>query len=139
MSTRVVRKPVLLTRERIEAITNLIVKDGLIASRAAALSGISARAHYEWMKKGEQDTDTDNVCHSLYAEYLQAVHKAEATIQQAWMKEIREHDGVRWQRIAWLLERRFRDEFSLFHGKEKKEETPTNTVVIVTDGAQAAI
>jgi len=135
----IVRKPKNLTKERMEAIAALIVKDGLLAVRAAALCGVSERAHYEWMQKGKVDSDGENNLNSIYAEYVLAIHQAEAHIQQSWMREIREHDGVRWQRLAWLLERRFRDEFSLFHGKEKKEETPANTVVIVTDGAQAAI
>jgi hypothetical protein len=47
------------------------------------------------------------------ADFADAVKKAEAKVRIALMKDIKEAGKKQWQAMAWILERRFPDEFAL--------------------------
>lgn len=97
---------------------------------AAEANGISERTLYSWLDEGARDLD--NNIESEYAEFLQAIKRAE-------MQKVMEHTDMiaakpeRWQADAWLLERRWHKHFGanaqvneLNHRLSKLEGEPTH-------------
>jgi len=135
-----VRRPVLCTKELIAKVVDRVTSDGLHPNRAAVACGVSPRAHYTWMAKGTADVTEDNECTSVYADYMMQLGKAESELQAYWMNQLKIAPTNQWQRYGWLLERRFRDEYSMYIKPEKKETSPdSKTVVVVSELAQASI
>lgn len=75
---------------------------------AAEANGITERCLYYWLDQGA--TDSDAGIDSEYAEFFQAIKRAE-------MQKVMEHTDMiaakpeRWQADAWLLERRWPKHF----------------------------
>jgi len=90
-----------------EAIQNAMVEaieGGNYATTAAEAAGIGKSTHYEWMEKGEQGIEP-------YAEYADAIKKAEAIAEQNAVKVIKEASRDNWTAGAWYLERKFPDKW----------------------------
>ncbi len=62
--------------------------------------GISHTTYFDWLKKGEEDK-------SPYAEFLDAVKKAESEAHVEYVAIVASHAPKQWQAAAWWLERRF--------------------------------
>ena len=85
--------------EIIKEISGYIV-DGYNQHDAAIMAGISEALFYEWMKNKIEFIEAIKKAHAEYKhEHLQIIRKA-AT-------------NGSWQASAWLLERRYKDEFAL--------------------------
>ena len=96
------------------------IADGLTDTSACALCGIDASTYYRWMREGKKDSD------GLLYHFYQAIKKANAERERSWVKHI--SDDPSWQSKAWLLERRFHDEW----GKKKdlEEKNQSNLEVV---------
>lgn len=98
-----------LTKELIEKAVK-IVERGNYYKVAIDVLGISEHTWYEWMRKGE--VDTNKGVNSLMAQFFQSIKKAEATaidrnlsiIQKAAMEG-------NWQASAWYLERKYPEQW----------------------------
>lgn len=98
-----------LTKELIEKAAK-IVERGNYYNVAIDVLGISERTWYEWMRRGE--VDTNKGVNSLMAQFFQSIKKAEATaidrnlsiIQKAGMEG-------NWQASAWYLERKYPEQW----------------------------
>jgi len=90
-----------------EAIQKAMVKSiegGNYASTAAEAAGIGKSTHYQWMEKGEQGIEP-------YAEYADAIKKAEAIAESNAVKIIQAAARENWTAGAWYLERKFPDKW----------------------------
>lgn len=99
-----------------EEIVNEIVgyvKEGLMYKDAYELAGISETTFYEWKKK--------------YKEFAEALKKAEPHLKRKNLMLIQKHADKTWQASAWILERRFPEEF----GNKDKEVSNNQPVIQV--------
>lgn len=119
------------------------IKLGLYPFRAAVACGISGPTHIAWMARGVEETDAEaNEATGRFGEYRMAIQAAEAEAQESLLVELRACDKAgAWQRFAWLLERRYKDEYA-----QAKDRTPAEddaatkkTVLIVTQASLEAI
>ncbi len=67
--------------------------------------------------------DTMNAWENEYSDFSVAVKKAELEQKASLVLEIRRAGREHWQANAWLLERRYPDEFSLHHRIETRGKT----------------
>ena len=80
------------------------IEGGNYATTAAEAAGIGKSTHYEWMEKGEQGIEP-------YAEYADAIKKAEAIAESNAVKVIKAASLENWTAGAWYLERKFPDKW----------------------------
>lgn len=90
---------------------------GAYIKTACDFAGISRETFYNWLKKGELETD------SKYADFLAQVNKTLAKAELHSLQKIKESE--QWQAHAWILERRFN---SRWGKREALEVTDENTV-----------
>lgn len=89
-----------LTPERQERICELL-RAGNYAGVAAKAAGIAESTFYAWIERGEKART------GAFAEFAEAVKKAEAEGETAALEIIQTAALESWQAAAWLLERRF--------------------------------
>ncbi len=77
------------------------VRQGLTREAAASLSGIAVSTLYDWQRK--------------FPEFYDAVKKAEAQLQASLVQHIEKASRKNWTAAAWLLERRFPEEWGRTH------------------------
>jgi len=88
-----------LTPELQEEIVKRIRAGNYIRVACQAV-GISHTSYFDWLKKGEEGI-------SPYAEFLDAVQKAESEAHVNYVAIVASHAPTQWQAAAWWLERRF--------------------------------
>ena len=66
--------------------------------------GIGVSTYFEWLKKGEEGRQP-------YAEFTDAIKKAEAEAHVNYVAIVASHAPNQWQAAAWWLERRFPDKW----------------------------
>ena len=88
--------------ETIQARMVQAIEGGNYAPTAAEYAGIGVSTHYDWLKKGETGE-------SPYAEYLEAIKKAEAVAEVRNVTLIQNAAANTWTAAAWYLERKHWD------------------------------
>jgi transposase-like protein len=99
-----VGRPTKLTEALVRDIAEAVA-EGMTYTLAAQLHGVTRKTLYNWLKAGE-DADGE----SPEAEFLHALKKAEAEGARVQLRRVRGGE-MNWQSGAWLLERRFRDDY----------------------------
>jgi hypothetical protein len=97
-------------KEKIEELCNYI-KSGLSQRDASSLAGIDEDSFCLWKKK--------------HSEFSEALKKAELKNKQRALILIQKAGESSWQAMAWYLERKYKDEFSLM---QKIEHTGDITI-----------
>lgn len=117
-------RPSDLTPERTRTICEAL-EQGLSDGLAAQLAGVAPSTLAGWKKRGADPQEVD------YVEFLTAYKKAEAKFAQAHLCLIAAAatDPKNWTASAWLLERRFPDDFGR---RERVEATVDARVNVVT-------
>ena len=89
----------------VEIITKVCnaVKLGMSIGRAATYAGISRQSYYDWRKLGKEKPD------SMYGLFLENIRKAESEAEIKLLIDIQKDEA--WQSKAWILERRFPNEW----------------------------
>lgn len=122
------RKPkVTITPE----ITKLIC-DGIAAgmTKKAAMEGIiSEPTFYAYLNKGEEDVNKGK--DSEYAKFFKQVKESERNFMEKNLRVIQEATASTWTAAAWLLERRFPDEY----GRNRLEITGKEGEPVQTENA----
>lgn len=88
------------------------IRQGRTQKDAAILSGISEAIFYEWLK------DSSKV------EFLECIKKAQSEFKKQLEIRVQKAADVTWQAAAWMLERRFKDDYALrteYTGKDGQE------------------
>ena len=92
-----------LTKELVDKFHALLSAGNYVVTACGSL-GVSQSAYYDWLKKGESAGE------GIYAEFEQAVKKAESIAEAKWMHQIGQ--DASWQSKAWLMERRYPERWS---------------------------
>ncbi len=80
------------------------IRAGNYIKVACQAVGISHTAYFDWLKKGQEGK-------SPYAEFLDAIKKAESEAHVNYVAIVASHAPKQWQAAAWWLERRFPDKW----------------------------
>lgn len=80
------------------------IRLGNYAPTAAEYAGIGVSTHYQWLEKGKQGV-------TPYAEYAEAIKKAEADAEVRNVALIQEAAKKNWTAAAWYLERKHYDKW----------------------------
>ena len=100
-----------------------------MTNRAAIEGLISEPTFYSYMNKGEEDASKGK--DSVYAKFFKAVKKAEKGFRMSHLKNIKAASESTWQASAFLLERRFPDEY----GRNRLEITGKDGEPVQTESA----
>lgn len=84
------------------------LRKGHYRETACALVGIHKDTFYEWIKKSENEERPD---YEIYADFADAVKKAEAEAEDKALKVITDATPLNWQAGAWYLERKYPDRY----------------------------
>ena len=87
---------------KITQIVKEALEDGQTIKTACQMSGICVSTFYQWMDKGEEGREE-------YVEFMETVKRAEPVIKKVLLDKIK--NAEQWQAAAWILERRFSDEW----------------------------
>lgn len=109
-------RPPKLNKEMIKDICGF-VENGSTFKDACILCDISETSFYDWKNKGIEDCKNKKV--TIYADFIESLKKAEIKFKAYHVQKIMQasQHPSHWTASAWLLERKFRDEF----GKDKQE------------------
>ena len=103
-----------------------LLRDGNTLRASANLCGVGARTLHEWMERGQQ-------AEPLYAQFFSAVSRARDSYKARLLRRI--HAANDWRAVAFLLERRFPDEFGRVADRqlpspEANQMPPTINVIV---------
>lgn len=99
-------RPCLLTKERQAQLMNAIA-DGVPLKQAAMLAGISYDSLNRWRARGEAFNAP-----LIFRQFCKALERANAKAMHRLVTNINEAGKSDWRASAWMLERRFGDEFA---------------------------
>lgn len=103
------------------------VSIGLSYTDAIRLAGIPERTFYQWKKNGENNK-------TPYKEFLQELKKAEAAFKAVHTQRLqRAAEAGTWQASAWLLERKFPEEYG--RSVHRVEQSGSLNVITASDVA----
>jgi hypothetical protein len=89
-----------------------LIRQGNYSGTAALLSGVGSRTFYRWMAQGRKAKS------GAFRQFWQAIKKAEAEAECAFVAGIHRASKTTWQAAAWWLERRY----PLRWGKREQEQ-----------------
>lgn len=105
----IIGRPTLLTKEIAEEIISYIEK-GSSDKDAYTMASVARSTFYNWIQKGEEDKKLKKK--TIYVDFLDKVKKAEAKFKAWHIANIQKSSKKQWQASAWLLERKFPEEFA---------------------------
>lgn len=98
-------RPTKLTPELQEKICKLIAATGCTVEGAAAAVDVAASTVYEWRSRGLIERK------GRFAEFAEALMRARAKSEAALVASIATAGKTDWRAAAWILERRFPDQY----------------------------
>lgn len=101
------------------------IANGMPANQALQAVGLGKSAYYDWIARGERDLKAGRK--TYLAEFSERIKRAESAFIATHLGNIAGHSEKAWQASAWLLERRFPEEFSL----RAKPATDQGLMVVV--------
>ena len=97
------RKTVLIDYVQAEIIKS--VAKGVPIKIAVKGAGVSESAYYVWIKRGEAGEKP-------FVEFMELIDKAKKDLAESCLDDIKKvRRGGTWQAAAWMLERKFREDF----------------------------
>ncbi len=128
-------RPSKMTPAATEAIATGI-RNALPYEDCAALGGISVGTYYRWMEAGAPVADDEEHPKPDFREFRETIDGAKARLKTELLANIRKagRDG-KWQADAWILERKFPDEFARVDRAivTGREDEPVEIVVRFAD------
>ena len=102
-----------LTRELIDSICTYI-ENGMTNKDAANLSDITEDTLYRWLREADEKDAQGNPVpkYARQRELKQAMEKSKATFKAYHVRTIIQASRKQWTASAWLLERKFPEEFA---------------------------
>jgi len=97
-------RPTKCTPKAIARIVRMLTLGGTINSACRA-GGIDPVTYYSWLKRGEEGEEP-------FVNFLNAVKEAQAVAEEKALRVISEAQLETWQAAAWLLERRYPEDWA---------------------------
>jgi len=107
-------RPSKLTPEVRAAICDAI-EAGCTLKAAARIAGVTDRTVSEWIRRGQAST------HGRYREFLRLLDGARARAERRLVSKVENAEGSGWRGPAWLLERRWRDDYGTKAQAERRK------------------
>ena len=104
-------RPTKCTPETIERLCE-ILRDGHTIKGACEGAGIAESSYYEWLERAKEGPP--------FSDFSAEVTRAQHAARDYLLTKIRTADD--WRAQAWIMERRFRDEFGKDAGQDKRRE-----------------
>ncbi len=111
MSTR--GRPLKINKDIIDQIC-LFIENGNSNKDAVVLAGVPESTFYNWKSRAVQLKDAERltwVRYEIYSYLLECIKKAEAKFRAYHISNINSAAKKEWQASAWMLERRYPNEF----------------------------
>lgn len=99
-------RPTLLNPSRQAALLEAI-EQGMPLKQAAAVAGMSYDTLNHWQKRGENESAPEE-----YRQFCQLLRRSQAVAMQVHLASICDAAKRDWRAAAWMLERRFPDDFA---------------------------
>ncbi len=108
------KRPTRLTKEVIEILATYI-ENGNFAQDACRLADVSESGYYKWLATGRAVIAGElkmTKANSLCVELVEAIKHADAKFKAYHVSNINKASKTVWQASAWMLERRFPEEYA---------------------------
>jgi len=111
------------------------IKNGNYIKTACLAAGISERAYYDWVARGENPKGGED---EIYVQFLQELKKAEAENITKNIQNIQDAGNrpQTWMASAWLLERKYPADFGR---RIELEVGPSKVLLALQEQAQRAL
>lgn len=107
-------RPIKLTEKLIKEVCTYI-ENGLSNIDACRMAGMSESAFYEYQQRGKNPEEKN----PIFEEFVESIKKALIKFKLYHLQKIRiAGDSGTWQASAWLMERKFKEEFGRFEKVE---------------------
>jgi len=93
---------------------------------AAQSGGIGESTLYDWMERGEKGERREQK--DIYVEFAKAIKEAESACFNAMLGRIQLAASTSWQAAAWLLERRYPQQFARTMKQQETWNEPAEVV-----------
>jgi len=123
-----VKRPTRLSKQLIEQIATYI-ENGNFAQDACKLADVSEAGYYKWLATGRAILDGElpkTKANALTVDLVEAIKHADAKFKAYHLSNINKASRTTWQASAWMLERRFPEEYG---------RRTDNAVKVEADGA----
>lgn len=123
-------RPSLITEEHVDR-ARAEVASGVSFEAVASRLGIGRSTLFEWIKRGEESDDPEDI----YARFAAEVRAGESDFEASMVESVTGESGKKgeWPRFSWMLERRFPTRYG---ARQKIEHTGADGGAIKVDAGK---
>lgn len=132
------KRPTRLTKQLIEQLATYI-ENGNFAQDACKLADVSEAGYYKWLATGRAILDGEvqkTKANALTVELVEAIKHADAKFKAYHLSNINKASRTTWQASAWMLERRFPDEYGRRAENAVKIESEGAVTIYIPDNSR---
>ena len=132
------KRPTRLTKPLIEQLATYI-ENGNFAQDACKLADVSEAGYYKWLATGRAILEGEiekTRANALTVELVEAIKHADAKFKAYHLSNINRASRTTWQASAWMLERRFPEEYGRRAENSVKVETEGAVTIYIPDNSR---
>lgn len=132
------KRPTRLTKLLIEQLATYI-ENGNFAQDACKLADVSEAGYYKWLATGRAILEGEiekTRANALTVELVEAIKHADAKFKAYHLSNINRASRTTWQASAWMLERRFPEEYGRRAENSVKVETEGAVTIYIPDNSR---
>ena len=132
------KRPTRLTKLLIEQLATYI-ENGNFAQDACKLADVSEAGYYKWLATGRAILEGEiekTRANALTVELVEAIKNADAKFKAYHLSNINRASRTTWQASAWMLERRFPEEYGRRAENSVKVESEGAVTIYIPDNSR---
>jgi len=132
------KRPTRLTKLLIEQLATYI-ENGNFAQDACKLADVSEAGYYKWLATGRAILEGEiekTRANALTVELVEAIKHADAKFKAYHLSNINRASRTTWQASAWMLERRFPEEYGRRAENSVKVESEGAVTIYIPDNSR---
>lgn len=132
------KRPTRLTKPLIEQLATYI-ENGNFAQDACKLADVSEAGYYKWLATGRAILEGEiekTRANALTVELVEAIKHADAKFKEYHLSNINRASRTTWQASAWMLERRFPEEYGRRAENSVKVESEGAVTIYIPDNSR---
>ncbi len=132
------KRPTRLTKPLIEQLATYI-ENGNFAQDACKLADVSEAGYYKWLATGRAILEGEiekTRANALTVELVEAIKHADAKFKAYHLSNINRASRTTWQASAWMLERRFPEEYGRRAENSVKVESEGAVTIYIPDNSR---